>query len=599
VDFKFEVLEFSATATLESGSGPEIVYITDHGLNNGDVFVNTELATRPENPFGAIQARRVENATTHTFEMSVLNIADQGEGQVCRLYKFVDKTDIVKQTSVNLNLNSDQIDDTCTLDYRTSEISPILHVGQLCKISLNGEVTMLGVVWKKKKTRVADSLLVNVTIYHIKKLLTRNIVLFGFTDSGYDLATLLYNILVLSVDGSLLFDVNFIGTNRLVENEQVYDNENLLQIIQKSTNEQDLQMYVNNDFTVDFNYSDLNLSDAPYAIDADSTAFTDYSEVAIDEDYDAYANAVSYSGASFDSTEIFGHRMHSNSYNQVLDIVGYDPKTTYVANDLTQNFKPFESDTGAVTGTVEDFIIDNINVYDLIHKDAVYFDLGPGTTETEVTHEHTFNGQRPELNPGDIVYNAYEDEYAFVDVVSINSNTVTKFSITPSISGQTGFGVMVYLDKILEPGDFVYNKTLGEYTWITSATVETATITTKPDFLTVSYNVTPVVAGQTASNVIMYNRKLNTALIKELAARSNYPPQGISFTSMTHGFKPHQKLTVNLPEMGVNTCSCFITNVSIVDRGAGEFQFTITAEKRDTVDFNPKSTVKNVFRDVF
>ena len=239
-----------------------------------------------------------------------------------------------------------------------------------------------------------------------------------------------------------------------------------------------------------------DIEEAPYDIDDDFGTFDDYRNLSINEDYTNYANWIFISGGQYKGVTIKTLRINNEDYDEFLNICGYSAGTVYAL-----------SDTNILSAS-------DINVAEIADVDYI--------------EDYTPGADPPDVDVGDVIYNATRKTLTFVSTGLVFLPTLTAFWVVPTVSGQT------------------------------------------------------------AGDKIWYNKGLNDTAKSLLQTKSSYPPIVANFHTFTAGFKPRQRLYINSPRLDV-MAYFNIKKVEISEYEAGKFNFNIEAEKKDYSDFSNKT----------
>jgi hypothetical protein len=125
--------------------------------------------------------------------------------------------------------------------------------------------------------------------------------------------------------------------------------------------------------------------------------------------------------------------------------------------------------------------------------------------------------------------------------------------------------------------DVFYNKTRKQFSLVSRVLANSSTVSI--------FYINPPITGQTAGDIIMYNREFSQVAQDRVRAHGGHPKQNISFMTYTAGFKVRQRIYFNDPKLGVMKIGA-ITGVTIYDRGAGKTEYEIMIESKTPAYFN-------------
>jgi hypothetical protein len=130
-------------------------------------------------------------------------------------------------------------------------------------------------------------------------------------------------------------------------------------------------------------------------------------------------------------------------------------------------------------------------------------------------------------------------------------------------------------------GDCILNKTRNKLSYITTISVLST--------VSVAYSISPAIAGQTTSDVILTLPRLNETAQSMLASKSGFPYMRVSYDTFTPGMLPRQMQSIS--DVWEKIEGYFmIESVKVKDETAGIFKFSITAEQRPKTQVNAVST---------
>lgn len=164
------------------------------------------------------------------------------------------------------------------------------------------------------------------------------------------------------------------------------------------------------------------------------------------------------------------------------------------------------------------------------------------------------------------------------EVISDNSvveRAVRYMQLTSSISAIQVFHAAPALG--VGSGDMIYNKTLKEYAFCTTVSVDTTTQTI--------FSITPSIPGMTTGDAIYMYPTLNKNVRTYVSKKCGYPPHTVKFDSFTNNFNVRTRLYVNIPDLMVQGYYNII-GVEVTDLGGDNWNFAVTAERKNYNDYS-------------
>jgi hypothetical protein len=101
---KVMICEYQRTISAEAGTSSTAIVCTSHNLNDADMIVNN---TRKSTSIAGMErgSRKVVVGDANTLLLSDgVPLLGQTEGDEIKLYKYIDRTDMVKVGSLNVNM---------------------------------------------------------------------------------------------------------------------------------------------------------------------------------------------------------------------------------------------------------------------------------------------------------------------------------------------------------------------------------------------------------------------------------------------------------------------------------------------------------------
>lgn len=374
-------------------------------------------------------------------------------------------------------------------------IFPILP-GQLVRISIDGTRQMIGICnTNDRELMTRDLVLVNYGLIGLNNLLAK-----ASSDEIFIEGTDIEDVINDLCDTEKGVTPGEIDTDGIIDMTIDMEQQEPIEVLSTLATMEGKQVWINDD--LELNYSAryysyiLDYPDfAPYSIGDGLDLLDSYPELddfrnfKVKDDNTDYANNVFLIGAEREGVTVKSMAIMPSEHDDFMCIAGYKATAVYVHSD--PNITEDVDDNVMDTGTDANGIVDD-------------------TAET------------PEIVEGDCVYNQTLDKLMYITTITTLSTVTARFSVSPSIAGQTG------------------------------------------------------------ANVVWYTPRLNETAKSILAARAGLPGQIVTFDTNTTGLLPRQMMLIFEPRLSV-IGYFMIQSVKIDDRGAGIFNFSITAEKRPQV----------------
>lgn len=555
-EYNLYVCEFQSSETAEAGTNTTTINVTGHGLVTYDMIVNTtrrgrtaERGCRLINEFYTDNTIYIDDAIT-----------GQTSGDTIRLYKFVDRTGILRPGTFRLNRRGAGQSDL-SFEIKTDS-TLILVPGQQIRVKYTNDALATtyqfwGVVASTSRKPVFDGstdIFQTVNCQGMSQVPTRRNIRIDYT-AGTTCGSIVTDMIE-----DYLFQEGIrqttIDTGASLEEDWQSDVISIAEVLDQCASLSGCMWFIDDEGFLQFYQDDGSISDAVHDVDSN---WTDYTNLEFSQDISNYTNKVFIAGGS-DET---GNDILINSEN-------------FTESSAMQNLT---AGTGVYGNITRDTSI--------VESDYKTAETGSTTTAINITS----HGQVV----GDMVWNYTQDEYrqvlttptadqftvdAFSSVTARTSDTAEAGTSTTTIV-MTGHGLSV--------GQLIYNSTRSAYRFVLRVD-DANTITVEA--------VASQASGDTilrGGDIIVFFDQANDIISNTLKKQGTLP-ETISFDTSELDFLPLTKLYVDLPEYGAGTSYYLIEDVEVFDKGYGLVNCwaKIKGSKRTNSNFSTQR-VKNSY----
>lgn len=404
-EFQVLIQGFTESKLAESGTNTTTIKIAAHGLITGDMIVNEDRRyTYNNDPCSRIIT--VVDADTFTIPLA---ITGQTAGDRIRLYKYIDKTQLIKAGSLEVSDRMDRRND-CRFRMKVANDALLPRCGQNVKVLYNNELIFGGAIRQVNKRRInaeTVNLFADIIVEGYNTLPSRRTVMANWSSPTYSKDIVKYVIDNYLVEEGITYDYAEFGDGYLWDEypKDIPSNcISIAQILKDMADASGYKCYIDNTRKLHFKQEDT-IVNAPYGLITGDDFLTDYHvrDIELEENQINYRNKVFFRGAPDDFGDVI---VTWGEYMQGI-----------------KDRQDIEGGSGVYGGIIEDSEIDNTTA-----KTAE-----SGTTTTNITV--TNHG----LNTGDMICNTTRDNAKrLVTVVDANNVTVA------AITGQTAGDQIVY-----------------------------------------------------------------------------------------------------------------------------------------------------------
>jgi hypothetical protein len=556
-----EILEYQSTKTAEAGTSSSQIKITGHGLSPEDFIVNTtrrwENAERGARLVGATGL----DANTIPLDDSItaggqpgIDYGPQIEGDSVRLYKYIDRTNMVMPGTFRLNRKAGgQSEGSFTMKTNNSFI---LYPGNYMRLYMVSGATTTqlfrGIINEVRqqlltnKAGISD-MYMQVSFYGYNQIPARRTIQISYP-TGTTYGDIVQDMLDLYLfqDG---IKKTTIGTGGTLTEDWRSDAISISDVLDECAEKSGYQWFIDDEGYLQFYEEPSTIPDADISIDTTSNV-RPFRKLEMDWSLDNY-------------------------YNKTFVCGGYDEK----GNDIIFGAEDFSKSTemqNLHAGT---------GVYGVVVKDGSITEGEYKTAESATTSTviaQTNHG----VQAGDIIWNFTRDVYRIVRTV-LNGNSFEVDEIVGmvgSTSDTAEAGTTTTIIKMtnhgLNVGDGIYNSTRNAYRNVVRVLdADNVTVDTVPS----------QAEGDTikrGGDIIVYFNQTNKFIRNKLKKESTRPAS-LSFETNVLSINPAEKLNVNIPELNISDEDFLVESVSIFDNGLGPQNFwaRINATRRDGTNF--------------
>jgi hypothetical protein len=285
-------LEYQDRYQAEAGTTATNVTLTGHGLSIGDHMVNETRRTRGSRRACAM----LESAELDYFGLHYVSILGQTSGDWIRLYKFIDRTDYVKSSTIELTKRVSG-GSTCRFTFISKPGDVIPFGGQKIEVHEDGDVIYKGVIANIDVERPDPSL--PDLFFSIDTTTLGSVPLRRTVPVDYPIATpfddIVTDMLVgfLEEEGIVYGDIDVGGE---LDDDWTDDCISVGDILDRCAEASGFQWFIN-DIGALYFVEEMPIVAAEYAID-DTATLPDIRNVKVSETLDAYANKTFFTGGS-------------------------------------------------------------------------------------------------------------------------------------------------------------------------------------------------------------------------------------------------------------------------------------------------------------
>jgi hypothetical protein len=394
-----EILEYQSTEVAEVGTDASSIIITGHGLNAGDFIVNATIRDT-----GAERGSRLVGSVGFDEDTIPLenSMTGQTDGDDIRLYKFIDRTPLVKVRSFRMLRRSAGASEASFTLVTTASYLP--QPGQYVRINWNLSSSsykqFLGVISTRRiqaSTEAGDdTLLVEYTCVGLNQVPARRTIRIYYEADG----ALTYGDIVQDMVDQYLFQegirASIINDGEILQDDWIQDVVSISEVLDECASKSGFQWFIDNDALLHFYDEPTSVDDAVENIE-DGGTFTDYRNIVVEDSIDNYINKLFIAGG----------------------------RDTLYDNDIIIGSEDFDESLA-----MQD-ICAGTGVYGNVHRDAGlvesdYFEAESGTTTTNIK----ITGHAQEV--GYMIWNATRSEYRQITAVVDDDN----FTVD-AVTGQT------------------------------------------------------------------------------------------------------------------------------------------------------------------
>jgi hypothetical protein len=318
-----EILEYQSTESAEADTSASQIIITGHGLSAYDMIVNVSRRT-----VDAERGSRLVGATgidADTIPLDV-NIAEQAEGDSIRLYKFIDRTDLVRIKTFRMTRRTGgKTEASFTLKTTASYIP---KAGQYVRINWNVDDTssrkFLGILKSftiASASEATDVLFLNCQCVGLNQIASRRTIKINeIADDSLTYGDIVQKM----VDDYLMQDgirSSTIDAGEILQEDWIQDVISISEVLDECASKSGFQWFIDDNGLMNFYQDPDPIIDAAEEI-TDAGTFTDYVDVRFEHSIDNYVNKMFIAGGRdtlFDNDIIIG----SESFDESNTMQGY------------------------------------------------------------------------------------------------------------------------------------------------------------------------------------------------------------------------------------------------------------------------------------
>ncbi|HEY9060942.1 MAG TPA: hypothetical protein VIO64_10650 [Pseudobacteroides sp.] len=387
----------------ESGTDATTIKLTNHNLQTGDMIVNRTLRfTNNNDPCSRIITR--VDANTFTIPLA---ITDQAEGNQIRLFKFIDKTEFIKQGSLEVSDRMDRRND-CRFKMIVEEDAQLPNCGQNVKVLYDNQLIFGGAIKQINKRRISGGnslkLTADVIVEGYNHIPSRRTIMANWSSPIYSkdiIKSIIDNYLV---EEGITYTYSEFGNGYLWDEYPADVPSNAIsiaQILKDMVDASGYKCYIDNNRKLHFKQEDTVVN-APFGLVTGEAYMYAYRvrEIELEENQINYRNKVFFRGGADD----FGDKIVT--WGENLQAI--------------KDCQDVEGGSGVYGCIVEDSEVDNT-----VEKTA-------GSTTTTTNINITNHG----LSNGDMIVNTSRNNAKRL-VTVVDNNNFTVSAITDQAPGDT------------------------------------------------------------------------------------------------------------------------------------------------------------------
>ena len=394
---------------LEVGSDDDDIVIIGHGLVESDMLLNTNRIGYDTgggvyvNGYGATEpgCRRIKTVTNIDSCVIEPALTGQTDGDMVYLYKWIDRTEYIKEGTLNMNLRaggqSDASFDVICAKPFVSSLDYEIIPGSLVRISLDGEIRVMGVAMQ---SGFRSDIIVNAVFQPIQLASMISIAARRTVNVSAESGDTYGDIVQEMIDQFLIYEGITAGTidqgATLIE-DWSEDKINIATVLDECAKKSGYQCYIDKKKQVQFIQDPASITLAPHDIDDSGAQTFDVNNITADTSMDNYTNKPFVVGGN----DAYGNQI----FTAQTDL-----------NEIAR-MKTYTSGTGTWGSVHNDSSLESYE-----YKTA---EAGTDTDTIKITGHG--------LSVGDMVYNIDRDKFAYVSAVT----DVDNVEVEPPVTAQT------------------------------------------------------------------------------------------------------------------------------------------------------------------
>jgi hypothetical protein len=326
------ICEYQGTMSAEAGTSSTCIIATAHNLNDADMIVNT---TRKSTSIAGMErgSRKIVVEDENTLLLSDgVPILGQTTGDEIRLYKYIDRTDLVKVGSLNIGLQTGNKGEASLQLVIPVNGTPTYEVvgGQYVRIHLDDELVFNGVIAEMTAKRPTPEIMFkDVKCIDLNNIPARRVIRVDFhssvgipieqnTKTG-EIVEMMQE--YLAQDGIALGEIR--EGDELGE-DWIWDCLTIADVLDGCASKSGLQWYVDKEMFLHFRRNPTTVSVSEHIIDEESEDYLrDYRNVSVSEQMGNYVNKVFINGgADRFGADVFVISSDLSEINRIQDKTG-------------------------------------------------------------------------------------------------------------------------------------------------------------------------------------------------------------------------------------------------------------------------------------